>query len=388
MNEDRRGEVSSSGAFGRVDRAIGLDLARCLAAVAIVLFHFTYAYAPLMPETLSLSTAGGWFLLDLGPWLAPVAISMFVVLAGSGIVMGRASQTYRSHMWLRLTRLMVPLWVVAPIYLVAGVLTGAMSLADLWKVPIWLSGASIVSPATFRPVVEAWWFVTLAVQIALLGPVLRRGVERYGILRLSAILMGCNYAVLWAIERLAGEWGYLRVGLAPARFPEVVLGMSVGLLLSSANVRSRVEAVLSVVLAGAALALRPAVFPTKAAVGPIGFVVSPADVAVGFAAIAILVALTAGRRPGTAAIWAGKASALTYVLYLTHSPLVKYPVILLGLRDANGIWLSAVVAVAGSIAVAVAFQALVTPAVERIRMVGSRAVPEPGAPELAVGRAS
>ena len=191
----------------------------------IFLYHFGADYQRIVG---SVSAAGlsPWLAITAHPDLAVWAVSLFVILSGLSFTLAsHGSASRRPQYARRAVRILAPLWVIAVPYLAAGLALGEMSTGDLWKVPIWLLGLGVVSPATFFPVSKAWWYVTLALQCALVMPLILGLVRRLGLTRVIALLIVTELASLWLIGLLPPEWHYLRMGLVLARLIEISVGV-------------------------------------------------------------------------------------------------------------------------------------------------------------------
>ena len=349
MRLPRRGEpVSGSTSSSARDAASGvegrvawIDALRVLGATLIFLYHFGADYQIIVGPA-SAAGLSSWLTITADPDLAVWAVSLFVILSGLSLTLaGHGSASYRPRYAQRAVRLLAPLWVIAVPYISAGLILGEMSTEELWKVPIWLLGLGVVSPATFFPVSKAWWYVTLALQCALVMPLIVALVRRLGLTKAMALLIATELATLWLIALLPPAWQYLRMGLVLARLIE----LSVGVLAAEALSRH----------VGWARALFLAIMLVAAgSVARMLGAVTGAQIVGVWAGVAVVLAVLAGRgRPGPG--WLTAAAVATYMFYLVHAPIGKYTITWLSAQGVHSYGI--LLATAASLAIAATYAA-------------------------------
>jgi peptidoglycan/LPS O-acetylase OafA/YrhL len=299
-----------------VPRRLWADVVRVAAVLLIFLFHFAPDWSK------STGTTPNALDLFIARHFAEWGIAAFVVL--SGFALGLTIQTrprpcgcYVAH---RFTRILAPFWTVAIPFAAAGFALGERSWHDLWKLPIWLLGLGFLSPQTYQPISEAWWYVSLALQIGLIMPLLMSIRRRWGLAPLTVLAVAINAAALAANRPIRPEWVHLAQGFVPCRLAELALGIA------AADLALRRDT------------LRPACRPWIVPLGCLAFVMavspllrflgawttSPTMLVLG--GVFGLGALFDSRLNFTAirARWLTWAAGLSYVFYLTHAPVSKY----------------------------------------------------------------
>lgn len=327
----------SSGRVNGMQRIAWIDVLRVLGALMIFVYHFSTDYE----RTLGSSPFGSSFLNASWPHFNTWAISLFVVLAGMSLTLSwRPPVRLGTYLRRRALRLLVPLWIIGVPYVIAGLALGLMTPAELWKVPVWFAGLGVISPATFLPVSEAWWYVTVALQCALVAPVVMRPLDRLGLAPTLAGVVAVTLASLLVIGRLPAEWHYLAQGLALARLIEFGAGV-----LAARVLRGQVGAGTSVSL-GLGLAVAALLADRLGAVTPGATVTVLIVVVIGLA----LLVRSGPVSPG----WLVSAGLATYPFYLAHAPIGAYSIRVLTSLGATAPWLLAAVALGISCAAAAA----------------------------------
>lgn len=271
---------------------------RVLGALAVFTYHF-------MGDAESVAGAGGRWLWDtLRTGSGPFGVTLFIVL--SGVVFSwssREGQSWRAFVARRL-RSLFPLywWVAIPLVGVALV-TGAMSWHEMWKVPIWLTGLGIIHPSTFFPLVDGWWYMTLALQLVLVYPLLRGIQNRVGWRGFLILSAAVSLASVMAFS--STRLSYLLMGFAGSRLLEFAVGMTLGVALGCGETISRRKARCPWLLG---------------AVAAIGFM-SPGGIASALAALAAIVVL--GQLPDPGSVVLRSAGAYSFAFFLSHSPWAK-----------------------------------------------------------------
>jgi len=297
------GRCSAAAPARRRDARV--ELLRVIGALSVFLYHFMGDVETVLRP--ALVHAAPWAVVRQYSGL--FGVSLFITI--SGLVFTWAWPRAASSVEFVRRRLaaIFPLywWIAVP--LIAGALLAhRMPTTDLWKVPVWLSGLGVLSPATFFPVVDAWWYMSLALQLVLIYPVLRRMQERLGVEVFVLVSAGVTIGSVYGLRSLG--LGYAIQGFAGCRLLEFALGMTFGVCLS-AGTRGwpKISAFTAMlVAAGACVAA------------------SPGDLTRIALASALVVLLTVGLAPdfsGRFGRWATFGGGLSFAFYLCHSPWAK-----------------------------------------------------------------
>jgi len=248
------------------------------------------------------------------PHLAEWGISLFVMLSALSLALNSNRLTPPwGRVRQRISRLLVPLWIVGVPYVLAGLALGEMPIRSLWKVPVWFAGLGVISPSAYLPVSQAWWYVTLAVQCVLIGPLLNLLIARLGTIRTVAVLVAVGLASLLAVDALPFQWQYLKQGLVLCRLPEIAAGLlSAQVLLRRSSLLSVLGSVILVLLASTLAGLSGAVTSSL----------------VVLSWLAVLLVLSTFATNVSASGTTLRTVALgTYPFYLVHAPIGKYLII-------------------------------------------------------------
>jgi peptidoglycan/LPS O-acetylase OafA/YrhL len=294
----------------RMARQLWADVIRVAAVLMVFLYHFTPDW---LASVAAEPSAAQQFISD---HFAEWAIAAFVVLSGFSLALilsvNQSSFTeYLSH---RLVRILGPFWTIAIPFALVGFALGEAPWTDLWKLPIWLLGLGPANPDTYLPVSEAWWYVSLALQISLIVPILMRVRRSLGLLPLAACALALNTATMFAVNAAGPQYHYLNQGLVLCRLTEVMVGVAAAemVLARRAGGRGLRAALMSMGLVMAAsplldmLDMRTSWEATLALAGL-------------FTAGAVFAASLAIR--SRCLTW---AAALSYCFYLSHAPVSKY----------------------------------------------------------------
>lgn len=292
MESKRRGDVR-------------IEALRIVGALSV----FAYHYVGDALAVLGTGAHGSWWWQALRYGSGSFGVAMFVVISGATLTWAwPRAQTAIGFIRRRLTALLPLYWWIAVPLIVVALAAHRMPLTDLWKVPVWLSGLGIVSPATFFPVVDGWWYMTLAVQLVVVYPMLRRLFDRIGAAPFLLLSAAVTVASAWGL--LALGLGYATPGFFGSRLVEFAVGMTLGSLIAPGG---RAWPGWATTGAGAlaltvcALALPGA--PTQIVVAPI--------------LVCLVVGAIGNVREGRAAGAITALGALTYAFYLSHSPWAK-----------------------------------------------------------------
>ena len=318
-------------------RLVWLDIAKGLAILVVVYFHFfrTYFEHGTLPPPDWSSLAAGLVTFAGIAWLKLSglgfhAVGVFIILSGWALMQSTAHRAdahpiawgewYRA----RFIRLYPMYWVAHLVYLVSP-FTARFEKIDSRFLLSLLGLRFIDIENNFYYLNAAWWYVGMLIQFYLIFPLLFRAARRLGpgpfLLGACALGFFTRYLLLVAYPQ-NGMW--VQGGLALCRLPEFALGMALGMWDSRAP--RRVE---SFLLGGLGLlsgvVLYPAALRFYHGLGPYIFV----DFATGACCFLVLVGLA-----GIIARFSfptrvlGLVGAFSYGVYLIHHPYVIW----LGLR--------------------------------------------------------
>jgi peptidoglycan/LPS O-acetylase OafA/YrhL len=289
------------------------DIVRVAAVLMIFLFHF-------FPDWLNSSGARpGVAHTFIENHFAVWAIAAFVILSAFSLSLGLLStqRSYRDYLPRRLVRILAPFWTVAIPFALAGFALGEEPWRDAWKLVVWLLGMNFVHPDTYQPISEAWWYVSLALRISLVMPLVVAARRRLGIVPLTVAALVVNAAALALVEQTGDRWDYLAQGLVVCRLGELMLGLAAAELALS---RRRGQAGLEHVW--------PPLVAMLLTIGVSPFL-SMLSAWTGWQAIMVLALLffVGSYFASTVTVrvrWLAAAAALSYPFYLTHAPVSKY----------------------------------------------------------------
>ncbi len=289
------------------------DVVRVAAVVMIFLYHFS-------PDWLSSTgTRAGDAHTFIRDHFAVWAIAAFVMLSAFSLSLGLlgAPKPYRDYLPRRLVRIVAPFWTVAIPFALVGFVVGEAAWHDIWKLPVWLLGFNFVHPDVYQPISEAWWYVSLALRISLVMPLLIAARRRFGLVPLTVAALALNAAALALVEQAGARWEYLAQGLVVCRLAELTIGLAAAELALGRR-RGRAD-LASARPALVAMLLTMGVSPYLARLGAW----------TGWQALMVLTVLfflgsflASGLTPRCRVLaW---AAALSYPFYLTHAPVSKY----------------------------------------------------------------
>ena len=201
----------------------------------------------------------------------------------------------------RLARLFRLYWWVAVPLTALALAAGRLEVGNLWKVPLWLMGLGVLSRSTFFPVVDGWWYISLAAQVVLVAPGLLLLVRRFGVGRTAFAAAAVSQICVLLVVRIGAS--YLVQGFVGCWLFELTIGMALGIPGGLARWSIVDRAVVALVAATLLLA-SPDVNGVRL-------------VAIALVALALTLPST-GEHRGIR--WAG---SLTFAFYLAHSPWAK-----------------------------------------------------------------
>jgi peptidoglycan/LPS O-acetylase OafA/YrhL len=294
----------------KVARQLWADAIRVAAVLMVFLYHFTPDW---LASTGTEPSTSQQFISD---HFAEWAIAAFVVLSGFSLwlTLSAREQKYTAYLSRRLTRIFVPYWTIAVPFALVGFALEEAAWADIWKLPVWLLGLGPVTPDTYLPISEAWWYVSLALQIGLIIPLLQWLRRRLGLLPLTLCTLALNTASMLAVNAAGPDWQYLNQELVLCRLTEVMIGVVAAELIlarrqGSGEVLAPLASMALIMLAAPLLDLLQMRTSWQATL----------VLAALFAAGAIFSVPTTLRARGLT--W---AAALSYCFYLSHAPVSKY----------------------------------------------------------------
>ena len=318
-------------------RLVWLDVAKGLAILVVVYFHFFRTYfehGSLPPPDWTTFGTGLLTLLGLA-WLKVSnlgfhAVGVFIILSGWALMQSTLRKAEQANLsWLewyraRLFRLYPMYWVAHLVYLVSP-FTARFETIDGRFVLSLLGLRFIDITNTFYYLNSAWWYFTMLIQLYLVFPILFAAARKLGpgryLLIACAVGLLVRYLLLVTYQ-VNGMW--IQGGLALCRLPEFALGMA--LAMWDRRFPKPLERFL---LGGPALitgvVLYPAALLLYANLTTYVFV----DIATGTCCFLVLVGL-AGMiaRAEYPAKAIGLVGIYSYGLYLVHQPYVIW----LGLR--------------------------------------------------------
>lgn len=288
--------------------------------VGAVLLIFLFYFGPNWAHATSTEPSAAWRFIS--EHFAQWGIAAFVVLSGFALALtlSTSRRPYGSYISHRLARILAPFWMVAIPFSLAGFALGEEAWRNIWKLPVWLLGLGPVNPATHEPISAAWWYVSLALQISLLMPLLMRLRRSLGLIPVTVFAVGLNAVVLAAVELIRPEWVHLTQGLVLSRLAELTIGMAAAELVLW--IRGSRRDRLRLVEAGCCLGFIMAVSPL---LDKLGSWTTWRAVMV-LTALFALGALLGGRqgRAHAATRRLAWAAAISYCFYLTQAPVSKY----------------------------------------------------------------
>ncbi len=318
-------------------RLLWLDIAKGLAILVVVYFHFFRTYfehGSLPPPDWSTLAAGLTTFLGIA-WLKISglgfhAVGAFIVLSGWVLMQSTARRAdaggvawgawYRA----RLFRLYPMYWVAHLVYLVSP-FTARFEKID-GRIFLSLLGLRFIDiESNFYYLNAAWWYFAMLIQFYLFFPVIFWAARKLGpgkfLLVACALGFFVRYLLLVAYPQ-NGMW--VQGGFALCRLPEFALGMALGMWDSRAS--ARVERFL---LGGAGLATGVVLYPAALQLyhGLVAYIF--VDFATGACCFLVLVGLSGmiARFRYPAKVF-GLVGAFSYGIYLIHHPYVIW----LGLR--------------------------------------------------------
>jgi peptidoglycan/LPS O-acetylase OafA/YrhL len=318
-------------------RLVWLDIAKGLAILWVVYFHFLATYLdhrPVPPDNWNGIFESAVTALRMA-WLKVSglglhSIGVFIILNGWTLTqsttrrasVGRIhwSQWYRA----RLLRLYPMYWVAHLVYLVSP-FVARWEQVDR-RIVVSLLGLRFIDiQVNFYYLNASWWFFSMIIQFYLIFPLLFRAAQRLGpwgfLFAACAIGFFARYLMLIVYPQ-NGAW--IQGGFAISRLPEFALGMALGMWHGQST--ARLEWFL---LRGAGLVSALVLYPAALLLYHNGFTYVFVDFATGVCCLLAIVGLAGFvlRFSGAAKVFA-LIGTYSFGIFLTHQPYVIW----LGLR--------------------------------------------------------
>jgi len=320
-----------------VKRLLWLDLAKGLAILYVVYFHFFRTYfehGTLPPNDWTGLAAGAITILRI-VWLKISglgfhAVGVFIILSGWALMESTArraeSGAIKWGAWYRarFLRLYPMYWVAHLVYLVSPFVARLEPVDS--RIVLSLLGLRFVDiTMNFMYLNAAWWYFSMLIQLYLIFPLLFWSARKLGpwIFLLIACALGffVRYLML-AVYPQHGLW--ILGGFAICRLPEFALGMALGMWHSKSTVLAE-----RFLLRGAGLAIGLLLYPAALWLYNNGLTYVFVDLATSACCFLVIVGVAGiiTLFPGPAKLF-GLVGAFSYGLYLVHQPYVIW----LGLR--------------------------------------------------------
>ena len=318
-------------------RLLWLDVAKALAILWVVYFHFFRTYfehGDLPPDDWSSVAAGattifGYVWLQVSG-LGFHAVGVFIILSGWALMESTARRAesgaltwgawYRS----RFLRLYPMYWVAHLVYLVSPFVVRPEQVDG--RIVLSLLGLRFVDiEMNYYYLNPAWWYFSMHIQFYLLFPLLFWAARKLGpwafLLTACAVGFLVRYLML-VVYPQNGMW--TQGGFAICRLPEFALGMALGMWHTRSTARAE-----RFFLGGAGLVTGLLLYPAALQLYNNGYAYIFVDFATGACCFLEIVGVAGiiSRFAGPAKVF-GLVGAFSYGLYLIHQPYVIW----LGLR--------------------------------------------------------
>jgi len=320
-----------------VKRLLWLDVAKGLAILIVVYFHFFRTYfehGALAPPDWSTLTAGLTSFLGIA-WLEISgcgfhAVGAFIILSGWALMesttrrAAAGSISWTTWYRARLLRLYPMYWVAHLVYLVSPFVARLEPLDG--RIFISLLGLRFIDiTMNFMYLNAAWWYFSMLIQFYLLFPLFFGAARK--LWPWPFLLIACAVGFLVRYVMLVpypqdGLW--ILGGCAICRLPEFALGMALGMWHGQSS--ARIEKFL---LRGPGLVIGLLLYPGALWLYHDGFTYTFVDLATGACALLVILGIAAiiSRFPSPAKVFA-LVGAFSYGIYLVHQPYAIW----LGLR--------------------------------------------------------
>jgi peptidoglycan/LPS O-acetylase OafA/YrhL len=334
-----------------VKRLLWLDIAKGLAILWVVYFHFISTYLdhrPVAPEDwnglMAVVTAVRLAWLKISGF-GFHAVAVFIILNGWALMQSTARRAAAGPMawgqWYRarLFRLYPMYWVAHLIYLISPFVFRPEQVDH--RIVYSLLGLRFVDiTMNFMYLNAAWWYFSMLIQLYLIFPLLFWAAQKLGpwkfLLVASAVGFFVRYLLLIPYPQ-NGLW--LLGGFALCRLPEFALGMALGMWHARSTARAE-----WFFLRGPGLMTGLLLYPAALQLYHNGFTYVFVDFATGACCLMVILGIAdlIARVPGPAQLFA-LVGTYSYGIFLTHQPYVIW----LGLRiREQPMWLFPFIAIA------------------------------------------
>jgi peptidoglycan/LPS O-acetylase OafA/YrhL len=335
-----------------VKRLLWLDVAKGLAILWVVYFHFFNTYfehGELPPADWSslfatASTLFGHIWLQISG-LGFHAVGVFIILSGWALMESTArrgeSGALEWGMWYRsrFLRLYPMYWVAHLVYLVSPFVVRPEQVDG--RIVLSLLGLRFVNiEMNYYYLNPAWWYFSMLIQFYLLFPLLFWTARKLGPWTFLFIACAAGFLVRYLMLVVYPQNGmWIQGGFAICRLPEFALGMALGMWHSKSTARAE-----RFFLGGAGLLTGLLLYPAALQLYKNGYAYIFVDFATGACCLLEIVGVAGiiARFTGPARVF-GIVGAFSYGLYLVHQPYVIW----LGLRiREQPLWMFLLIAVA------------------------------------------
>jgi peptidoglycan/LPS O-acetylase OafA/YrhL len=335
-----------------VKRLLWLDVAKGLAILWVVYFHFfrTYFEHGTLPAADWSGLAAGAATALRYVWIQVSgvgfhAVGVFIILSGWALMQSTARRAESGAMnwghWYRarFLRLYPMYWVAHLVYLLSPFVARLEPVDS--RIVLSLLGLRFIDiTMNFMYLNAAWWYFSMLIQFYLIFPLLFWAAQKLGpwIFLLIACALGffVRYLMLFVYPQ-DGLW--ILGGFAISRLPEFALGMALGMWHSRSPASAE-----RLLLRGAGLVAGLLLYPAALWLYHNGLTYVFVDLATGACCFLVVVGVAGiiTLLSGPAKLF-GLVGTFSYGLYLVHQPYVIW----LGLRiRAQPIWMFLVIAAA------------------------------------------
>lgn len=333
-------------------RLLWLDIAKGLAILWVVYFHFFRTYfehGELLPADWSNLASGARTVFEYA-WLQISglgfhAVGVFIILSGWALMQSTTRRAEAGAVawgaWYRarFLRLYPMYWIAHLVYLVSPFVVRPEQVDG--RIVLSLLGLRFVNiEMNYYYLNPAWWYFAMLIQFYLLFPLLFSAARKLGpwtfLLAACAVGFFARYLML-VVYPQNGMW--TQGGFAICRLPEFALGMTLGMWHSRSTARAE-----RFFLGGAGLVIGLLLYPAALRLYDNGYAYIFVDFATGACCLLEVVGVAGiiARFPGPAKMF-GLVGAFSYGLYLVHQPYVIW----LGLRIRDQpIWVFLLIAAA------------------------------------------
>jgi peptidoglycan/LPS O-acetylase OafA/YrhL len=340
-----------------VKRLLWLDIAKGLAILWVVYFHFFTTYFEhrslpppdwngLLASAITLSGIA-WLKVS---GLALHSVSVFIILSGWALMQSTARRASAGTLawgaWYRarLLRLYPMYWVAHLVYLISPFVARLEPVDS--RVLLSLLGLRFIDiQMNFYYLNASWWFFSMLIQFYLIFPLLFSAAQRLGpwVFLLLACATGffARYLMLIVYPQ-DGSW--ILGGFAISRLPEFALGMALGMWHSRSNARAE-----WFFLRGAGLLTGLLLYPAALQLYHNGLTYVFVDFACGACCLLVILGVAGflSRFSKVAHVFA-LVGVFSYGIFLTHQPYVIW----IGLRiREQPIWMFLFIIVPATLAV-------------------------------------